>query len=99
MFVTDTTHSPVLRRQLRETSEIIDRATTEFEQRHGQPMPADNVWLNLRRAERTALTGLIDALAHTPESSPDDLTPQCNRPSAGPVPLTLGPIPDRRSTP
>lgn len=99
VFVTDATHSPALRRQLRETAELIDRATTEFEQRHGQPMPPDNVWLNLRRAEHTALTGLIDTLADTPENALDDLTSQCNRPNAGPVPLTLEPIRDRRSTP
>lgn len=90
VFVTDTTHSSVLKRQLRETTEIIDRATTEFEQKHGQPMPSDNVWLNLRRAEHTALTNLIDTL--------DDNTQPCNPPTSGPIPLTLEPIRDRRST-
>ncbi|WP_233530269.1 hypothetical protein [Antrihabitans stalagmiti] len=35
----------MLQRQLRDTADLIDRATTEFEQRHHQPMPEDNVWL------------------------------------------------------
>lgn len=99
VFVTDTTHSSALRRQLSETADLIDRATIEFEQRHGQPMPPEDVWLNLRRAEHTALIGLIDALADTPENAPDNLPTQCNSPSGGPVPLTLEPTRGHRSTP
>jgi hypothetical protein len=59
VFVTDTTHRQVLQRQLRDTADLIDRATTEFEQRHGHAMTEDNMWLSQRRAEHAALTRLL----------------------------------------
>ena len=56
VFVTDATHQATLRRQLADTEQLIARATADFQQRHGQPMPDDNVWLAQRRAEQAALT-------------------------------------------
>ncbi|WP_281254716.1 tyrosine-type recombinase/integrase [Mycobacterium aquaticum] len=89
VFVTDHTHHDVLHRQLCETQDLIDRATTEFEQRHGHPMPDDNVWLTRRRAEHHALTRLLATLNEAPDSATHGEATECHRPSAGPVPLTL----------
>lgn len=99
VFVTDHTHRDVLQRQLRETTDLIDRATTEFEQRHGRPMPDDNVWLTRRRTENRALQQLLDALNHAPDSAAHGATTEGLQPSAGPVPLTLDLTRHRRSTP
>ena len=97
VFVTDGTHQDVLQRQLRETQNLIVRATTEFEQRHSQTMPEDNVWLTRRRAEHHALTELLAALDDTPDSATHGTTTECHRPNAGPVPLTLDLTRHRRS--
>ncbi|WP_343577582.1 tyrosine-type recombinase/integrase [Mycobacterium sp.] len=97
VFVTDHTHRDVLQRQLRETADLIDRATTEFEQRHGRPMPEDNVWLIRRRAEHHALNQLLAALDHAPISAAHGAPTECHRPSTGPVPLTLDLTRHRRS--
>ncbi len=59
VFVTDATHRTALERQLAETEQLIARTTAAFEQRHGRPMPDDNVWLAQRRAEHAALTRLL----------------------------------------
>lgn len=99
VFVTDHTHRDVLQRQLRETIDLIDRATTEFEQRHGHPMPEDNVWLTRRRTEHHALKRLLDALDHEPDSAAHGAITECPEPSAGPVPLTLDLTRHRRSNP
>jgi hypothetical protein len=45
VFVTDDTHQQTLQRQLAETAAMIERTTATFQQRHGRPMPADNIWL------------------------------------------------------
>lgn len=97
VFVTDATHRQVLQRQLRDTAELIDRATTEFEQRHGRPMPEDNVWLTQRRGEYAALTRLLDALDAAPDAATHGVTPDCRRPATGSVPLTLDLTRHRRS--
>jgi integrase len=97
VFVTDTTHRQVLHRQLLETAELIDRATTEFAERHRHPMPDDNVWLTQRRAEHAALTRLIDTLDSTPDAAAHG-APACGKP-AGAVPLTLDLSQHRRSHP
>ena len=99
VFVTDHTHRDVLQRQLRETTNLIDRATTEFEQRHGHPMPVDNVWLIRRRAEHSALTKLLVALDDVPDSAAHGATPLCHRASTGPIPLTLDLTVHRRRSP
>jgi integrase len=86
VFVTDDTHRIVLQRQLDDTTTLIDRTTTEFEQRHHQTMPADNVWLAQRRAEQQALTRLLEAL---PEPGRAVQGGGCAASAAGPVPLAL----------
>lgn len=93
VFVTDTTHEPALRRQLHKTTEIISRATTEFEQQHDGSVPREDVRLTHRRVEHT---GILDTLAATPA---DMATPQCTRPTAEPVLLTLEPTRKRRNAP
>ena len=99
VFVTDHTHRQVLQRQLRDTTELIDRATTEFAQRHGHPMPEDNIWLTQRRAEHAALARLLDALDQAPDAAAHGATPECRKPSTGPVPLALDLTRHRRSHP
>ncbi|MDH6580689.1 hypothetical protein [Kitasatospora sp. MAP5-34] len=49
-----------------ETQALIDWATTAFRDRHGRPMPEDNVWLLQRRAEHAALTRLLDMIRAKP---------------------------------
>jgi len=99
VFVTDRTHRHVLQRQLHETTDLIDRTTTEFEQRHGHPMPEDNVWLTQRRAEHAALARLLDALDQAPDAAAHGATRECRKPSTGPVPLALDLTRHRRSHP
>ena len=89
----------MLQRQLDETTDLINRTTTEFEQRHGHPMPDDNVWLTQRRAEHTALARLLDALDQTPDAAAHGATRECPKPSTGPVPLVLDLTRHRRSHP
>jgi hypothetical protein len=93
VFATDHTHRDTLQRQLDDTIALIDRTTTEFETRHGKPMPDDNVWLAQRRAEQQALTQLLAALPA--ESGRAVQGGGCRDNTTGPVPLTLGPIPGR----
>ena len=66
VFVTDQTHQTALQRQLTETDELIARSTAAFQQRHGRPMPDDNVWLAQRRAEHAALTRLLATMSDNP---------------------------------
>jgi hypothetical protein len=55
-----------LRRQLDETHALIERTTTQFQNRHRTPMPADNPWLVQRTAEKDALTKILAAMNATP---------------------------------
>ena len=87
VFATDQTHLDALTRQLAETDQLIDRAVTAFEQRHGHPMPGDNVWLAQRRAERDALTRLLAALRQAPGRAVQGAG--CGPAPAGPVPLAI----------
>ncbi len=87
VFVTDQSHRSVLARQLSETSELIDRTTTAFQERHGLPMPEDNVWLAARRAEHAALARLLEAT--TDANGPAVQGGGCGTAAAGPVPLTI----------
>lgn len=87
VFVTDQTHRPALQRQLDETAELIRRSVAAFEQRHGQPMPEDNVWLAQRRAEHAALTRLLTVM---PDASGRAVQGAgCGAAPTGPVPLTI----------
>jgi hypothetical protein len=87
VFTTDATHRSVLQRQHADTTELIAATTSAFEQRHGQPMPADNVWLVQRNAEQAALVGLLEALAATPERAPQGAG--CGTRPTGPVPVAV----------
>lgn len=97
VFATDETHQPELARQLDDTTELIERSTTAFEQRHGRPMPADNVWLSQRRAEQAALTGLLATMGEGSATSCGAGCGPSNDAPAGPAPLTLDPPPSRRA--
>ena len=66
VFVTDDSHLDTLKRQLADTTVLIERNTARFQQRHGRPMPDDNIWLLQRRAERDALVKLLDAMRANP---------------------------------
>jgi hypothetical protein len=66
VFVTDRTHQATLQQQLTDTNALIDRTIAAFEDRHGKPMPADNVWLAHRGAEQAALTQLLAKMPDQP---------------------------------
>ena len=97
VFVTDASHQPALERQLAETEGLIDRATTAFQDRHGRPMPEDNVWLLQRRAEHAALTRLLDTIRAKPGRAVQGAG--CGTAPTGPVPLTIDLDHHRRSRP
>ncbi|MFC0359107.1 tyrosine-type recombinase/integrase [Kytococcus schroeteri] len=67
-FATDTSHLPELRRQHRQTLELIDLRQEAFTQRHGTPMPENNVWLEQRHREIRSLEAIFDALEDTTET-------------------------------
>ena len=98
VFVTDQTHHTALQRQLAETGELIARSTSAFAQRHGRPMPADNVWLAQRNAEHAALTRLLATMTDNPgravQGAGCGTAPSA---PAGPVPITLDPTRHRRT--
>jgi hypothetical protein len=87
VFVTDQTHHSALQRQLIETSELIVRSTAAFLQRHGRPMPEDNVWLAQRRAEHAALTRLLATMSDNPGRAVQGAG--CGAAPPAPVQLTL----------
>jgi integrase-like protein len=87
MFATDATHQATLQHQLTETEQLIARSTATFQQRHGRPMPDDNVWLTQRRAEHTALTRLLTTMSDNPCRAVQG--GGCGATPTGPVPLTL----------
>ena len=89
VFVTDQTHQQALERQLASTAALIDQARTDFRQRHGRPMPEDNVWLAQRQAEHAALTRLLAAMQAAPGRAVQGAG--TGPAPAGPVPLTLDP--------
>ncbi|MFD7846800.1 tyrosine-type recombinase/integrase [Nocardia sp. NPDC059764] len=85
VFVTDSSHTDTLRRQLGETKDLIQRQRDQFQARHGQPMPDGNVWLTQRTAELGALERLLAAMQ-------ENLGRSCQgagSSTAGPTPLSL----------
>jgi len=84
VFVTDDSHLATLQRQLAETTALIEQTTAQFQRRHGRPMPADNVWLLQREAERAALVKLLAAM----QASPGRAVQGAGSPSS-PVPVSL----------
>ncbi len=106
VFATDETHQQALQRQLAETTELIERSTAAFHDRHGRPMPEDNVWLAQRRAEQTALTRLLATMRDNPRRaiqgggcSTSSGTGSAAGSPQGPIPLTLEPPRHRRTQP
>ncbi|WP_199848037.1 tyrosine-type recombinase/integrase [Streptomyces dysideae] len=97
VFVTDASHQPALERQLAETEALINRSTTAFQERHGRPMPEDNVWLLQRRAEHAALTKLLDTICSKPGRAVQGAG--CGAAPTGPVPLALDLDRHRRTLP
>jgi integrase len=97
VFVTDATHRSTLERQLADTEQLIARTTAQFEQRHSQPMPDDNVWLAQRRAEHTALTQLLTTMDTNPGRAVQGAG--CGATPAGPVTITLDTSRARRTRP
>ncbi|MEV0901267.1 tyrosine-type recombinase/integrase [Actinoplanes sp. NPDC049802] len=87
MFVTDATHQSTLQRQLADTEQLIARSTAAFQQRHGRPMPDDNVWLVQRRAEQAALTRLLATLGDPQCGAVQGAG--CGTAPTGPVPVSL----------
>jgi integrase len=97
MFTTDETHAVTLRRQLADTEQLITRATADFQQRHGKPMPDDNVWLAQRRAEQAALVQLLSIIDSTQGRAVQ--SGGCGATAPGPTPLTLDTSRARRNQP
>lgn len=87
VFVTDESHHSALARQLAETEELIARSTAAFQQRHGRPIPTDNVWLVQRHAEHAALTRLLAGMRDNPRRAVQGAG--CGAAPAGPVPVPL----------
>jgi hypothetical protein len=97
VFVTDESHQSALARQLDETTQLIARTTAAFQDRHGRPMPEDNVWLAQRRAEQAALSQLLSRIEDQPGRSGQG--GGCGAAPRGPVPLSLDLTRHRRSNP
>jgi integrase len=87
MFVTDGTHQATLQRQLVDIEQLIARTTADFQRRHGNPIPDDNVWLAQRRAEHAALTHLLSIMDANPGRAVQG--GGCGASTTGPVPLIL----------
>ena len=85
VFVTDDTHLDTLTRQLTETTTLIERTTSQFQNRHGRPMPDDNVWLLQRTAERDALAKLLASMQAT---TPGRAVQGAGSPN-GPTPVSI----------
>ena len=84
VFVTDDSHLAVLQRQLKETTDLIERTAARFLERHGRPMPEGNVWLVEREAEREALARLLSSM----QASPGRAVQGAGSPSS-PVPVSI----------
>jgi len=98
VYVTDSTHQQALQRQLADTKALIGRARDDFLQRHGRPMPGDNVWLAQRQAEHDALARVLAAMDNTPDRAVQGAG--CpSAPPAGPVPVTIGTRQPRQEQP
>jgi integrase len=96
VFVTDHSHQQALERQRADTAALIERAAADFRQRHGRPMPDDNVWLSQRQAERDALTRVLTAMHDAPGRAVQGAGCPSAAPS-GPVPVTIDLTSPRRA--
>ncbi len=97
VYVSDQTHQPALERQHAETAELIARTTAAFQQRHGHPMPEDNIWLAQRATEQQALARLLATMQSAPGRAVQG--GGCGAAPAGPVPLALDLTRHRRTPP
>lgn len=61
-FATDPSHTQALKEQRRSTIELIEIRNKQFNERHGQPMPETNVWMQARRQEIHSLDAILEAL-------------------------------------
>lgn len=66
-FATDSTHLPALRRQRTQTLELITDRQRLVTERRGEPLPANNVWLQARNRELTSLDQIVTALSESPD--------------------------------
>ena len=97
VFVTGQTRQQAPERQLAGTATLIEQARTDFRQRHGRPMPADNVWLAQRQAEHDALTRVLAAMQAAPGRAVQGAG--CGTAPAGPVPVTIDTTAHRKDQP
>src|ERR1017187_1371490 len=98
VFVTDHTHQQALQRQLADTKALTDRARADFQERHGRPMPCDNVWLAQRQAEHDALARVLDAMHAAPGRAVQGAG--CGTATTtGPVPVILDTASHRENRP
>ncbi len=61
-FVTDATHEPELRRQLKETERLVTVRQGAFVAKYGSPMDHDNIWLQGRQEEISSLNRILIAI-------------------------------------
>ncbi|MEU3375093.1 hypothetical protein ABZ734_32230 [Streptomyces sp. NPDC006660] len=61
-FVTDATFTDALLRQRDETRDLVGRRQSAHQERFGEAMSDDNVWLKGRNEELAALTGILHAI-------------------------------------
>ena len=74
-FVTDASFAAALARQREETNQLIARRQAAHAERFGEPMTADNVWLQGRTAELAALEGILSAIGHAGDGGQDAAGP------------------------
>jgi integrase len=67
LFVTDRRFLSVHREELTGLGQLVDKRQAAHEQRTGQPMPDNHVWLTIRRREQGALESIIARLEADPE--------------------------------
>jgi hypothetical protein len=73
-FVTDATFLPELRQQHQRTLQLIEIRQQAFTARTGTPMSEDNIWLQGRRRETSALEAITAALEAGPGHAQRDGT-------------------------
>ncbi|KAA9393018.1 hypothetical protein FCK90_14410 [Kocuria coralli] len=66
-FATDRTHLPEHQAQRDRLKTLISTRISQYEKRHGEPMPETNIWLTGRRRELASLEAIITRLEHEPD--------------------------------
>lgn len=62
-FVTDASFTDALRRQHDETGHLVAQRQAAHQERFGEPMTSDNIWLRGRHEELAAMDGILLAIA------------------------------------